>query len=80
MSGENEAVTVPDHSQHRAIDAPLRNRSRIRWTIVYVVGLGLVTAALFLLVPGGGQLAPLVLFGGLMLLMHLPGGAHQHGG
>lgn len=80
MSGEDEAVEVPDHSQHRSAEAPLRNRSRIRWTIVYVVGLVLVTAAVFVLVPGGGQLALFVLLGGLMLLMHMPGGAHQHGG
>lgn len=79
MAGADDVATMPDHSHHGDAEAPRHNRSRMRWAIAYVVGLVLVTAILFVLVPGGGQLGLFVLLGGLMVLHHLPG-AHQHGG
>ncbi len=80
MPEPDESVAMMDHSAHSSGEAATHRQSRVRWTITYVIALILVAVALFVLVPGGGQLSLLVVFGGLMLLMHMPGGLHQHGG
>ncbi len=76
----DEAGSVEGHSHHDEAEAPRHHRSRVRWIVAYVVGLAAIAAALFVFVPGGGPLALFILLGGLMVLHHLPGGMHQHGG
>ena len=70
------------HSEHAhalAGEDRLARWKGISWRVWYVAALAGVTVSLFLFVPGGGNLAVLVLFGGLMALHHLPGGRHHHG-
>ena len=51
---------------------------QVSWRLWFAVALAAVAVALFVLVPDGGSIALLVLFGGLMALHHMPGG-HRHG-
>ncbi len=57
---------------------PTRNGS-FPWRLTYVLSVFGVAGAVFVLLPESSSLALLVIFAGLMILHHLPGGAHRHG-
>jgi len=72
-------VAHSEHARPFAGEDRLARGKGVSWRVWYVAVLAGVTVSLFLFVPAGGNLALLVLFGGLMALHHIPGGGHHHG-
>ncbi len=80
MPATPEPAASGDHTAHLA-GGPVRARKKgtVRWRLAYVASMVGLAALLFLLVPDGGSLALLVIFAGLMIFHHLPGGhGHDH--
>ncbi len=72
--------TRSEEHRHQGGGSPHESGAlRVSWRVLYVVTLAGVAGALFLFAPGGTSLALFILFGGLMVLHHLPGGGHQAG-